>query len=103
MFPSHDPEITESITIAHEEPKSYHYTNENNMLNKIVTGMSAKEFKLQHDIPTNVTSIRPYLTEAQREQLEYLQKIDCGLVLSIPDYEQRKQKLEWLFNKKYLA
>jgi hypothetical protein len=27
--------------------------------------------------------------------LETLQKVDIGLLLSVPDYEQRKRYLEW--------
>jgi Rha family phage regulatory protein len=96
-----NPLLTENITLLHELPRPYHYTNEHNMLNKIVTGMSAKEYKLKHGIPLDVPSIRPYLTNAEREQLEIMQRVDTGFLLSVPDYHERKQKLEWYYMKKF--
>ena len=38
-------EFTNAIMNAHEEPKHYHFSNEINMINKIVLGVTAKEFK----------------------------------------------------------
>ncbi|MFW3587730.1 Rha family transcriptional regulator [Vagococcus fluvialis] len=84
------PILTDNITLIHENPRPHHYSNEANMLNKIVTGMSAKEYKLKNGIPLDVSSIRPYLTNQEREQLDILQRIDTGLLLSVPDYHERK-------------
>ena len=95
------PLLTENITLLHDNPKPHHYSNEANMLNKIVTGMTAKEYKLKHDIPKEESSIRPFLTDKDREQLDILQRIDTGLLLSVPDYHERKQKLEWYYMKKF--
>ena len=95
------PLLTENITLLHEIPKPHHYSNEANMLNKIVTGMTAKEYKLKHGIPKEESSIRPFLTDKEREQLDILQRIDTGLLLSVPDYHERKQKLEWYYMKKF--
>ncbi|GAA2911926.1 Rha family transcriptional regulator [Enterococcus pseudoavium] len=95
------PILTDNITLIHENPRPHHYSNEANMLNKIVTGMSAKEYKLKNGIPLDVSSIRPYLTNQEREQLDILQRIDTGLLLSVPDYHERKQKLEWYYMKKF--
>lgn len=95
------PLLTENITLLHENPKPHHYSNEANMLNKIVTGMTAKEYKLKHDIPKEESSIRPFLTDEERKQLDILQRIDTGLLLSVPDYHERKQKLEWYYMKKF--
>ena len=95
------PLLTENITLLHEIPKPHHYSNEANMLNKIVTGMTAKEYKLKHGIPKEESSIRPFLTDEEREQLDVLQRIDTGLLLSVPDYHERKQKLEWYYMKKF--
>lgn len=93
------PLLTDNITLLHENPRPHHYSNEANMLNKIVTGMSAKEYKLKNGIPLEKSSIRPFLTDKEREQLDILQRIDTGLLLSIPDYQERKQKLEWYYMK----
>lgn len=60
------PLLTDNITLLHENPRPHHYSNEANMLNKIVTGMSAKEYKLKNGIPLEKSSIRPFLTDKER-------------------------------------
>ena len=64
------------------------------MLNRIVVGMTAKQFRAVNGIEKS-KSIRPYLSEGQISMLEVLQKVDVGLLVSVPDYEQRKRYLEW--------
>lgn len=88
------PMLTEAILVAHDEPKPYHFSNEVDMLNRIITGHSAKEFRQMHGIEKG-KSIRPYLTPEQIELVDILQKIDMGLLISTPDYQQRKRYLEW--------
>lgn len=88
------PLLTENIKLLHESPKPYHFSNECDMINRIVTGMSAKQFRVAHDIPKG-ESIRPFLTDEQINQLEVLQKVDVGLLVAVPDFEQRKRHLEW--------
>ena len=95
------PLLTDNITLMHENPRAYHYSNEANMLNKLVTGMTAKEYKVANGIDEKESSIRPFLTPKEREMLDYLQKIDAGLVIAIPDYQERKRKLEWYKAKKF--
>lgn len=88
------PLLTENIKLLHESPKPYHFSNECDMINRIVTGMSAKQFRVAHDIPKG-ESIRPFLSDEQINQLEVLQKVDVGLLVAVPDFEQRKRHLEW--------
>ena len=88
------PLLTENVKLLHENPKPYHFSNEWDMINRIVLGMSAKQFRTIHNIEKG-TSIRPYLTEQQIEWIEQLQKVDVGLLVSVPDLEQRKRYLEW--------
>ncbi|SDJ63679.1 Rha family transcriptional regulator [Alkalibacterium thalassium] len=88
------PLLTENIKLLHEKPKPYHFSNECDMINRIVTGMSAKQIRQKYGLEKG-TSIRPYLTDDQVKMLETLQKVDIGLLLSVPDYEQRKRYLEW--------
>ena len=35
------------------------------------------------------------LTDEQIKMIDTLQKVDIGLLVSVPDYEQRKRYLEW--------
>ncbi len=88
------PLLTENIKLLHENPKPYHFSNECDMINRIVTGMSAKQFRQAHGLEKG-TSIRPYLTDEQVKMMETLQKVDIGLLVAVPDYEQRKRYLEW--------
>lgn len=92
------PLLTENIKLLHENPKPYHFSNECDMLNRIVTGMSAKQFREKHGIAKG-ESIRPFLTEEQIEMLDKLQKADVGLLIAVPEYEQRKRQLEWYYIK----
>lgn len=92
------PLLTENIKLIHDNPKPYHFSNECDMINRIVTGMSAKQLREKHGIVKG-ESIRPFLTSEQIEKLEILQKVDIGLLISVPDYNQRKKQLEWYYSK----
>ena len=92
------PEFTQAIMQAHEEPKHHHFSNELDLINRIVLGMSARQFKEAHDIE-KISSIRPYLTPEQAEAVKTLQRIDIGLILAIPDFQQRKKLLTDCFEK----
>jgi len=89
------PLLTANIKLLHDKPKPYHFSNECDMLNRIVTGMSAKQFKLANNLPKETKSIRPYLTDEQVKMLDILQKVDVGLLVAVSEYEQRKRYLEW--------
>ena len=87
------PLLTEQIRFIHKNPKPYHYSNECDMINIIVIGMTAKKFRELNNIPKG-ESIRPYLTEEQLNSLEKLQIIDVGLMVVEPDLKKRKLILE---------
>ncbi|NCC16752.1 MAG: transcriptional regulator [Clostridia bacterium] len=89
------PLLTANIKLLHDKPKPYHFSNECDMLNRIVTGMSAKQFKLANNLPKETKSIRSYLTDEQVKMLDILQKVDVGLLVAVSEYEQRKRYLEW--------
>lgn len=88
------PLLTANIKLLHDNPKPYHFSNECDMLNRIVLGMTAKQFRLANGIEKG-KSIRPYLTKEQIDMLETLQKVDVGLLVAFPNYEDRKRHLEW--------
>jgi Rha family phage regulatory protein len=92
------PELTQAILEAHETPMPYHFSNEFDMINRIVLGMSAKQYKEAHRLGA-VPSIRPYLTAGELWCIARLQKTDIGLVLTEPDYNKRKRVLEWYFGR----
>lgn len=92
------PLLTDNIKLLHENPRPYHFSNECDMLNRLVLGKTAKQFRQEHGLD-KCDSIRPYLTAEQIELLDILQKVDIGLLVSVPDFEQRKRHLEWYLHK----
>lgn len=96
------PAFTNAIMDSHTEPKHYHYSNEIDMINRIVIGMSASRFKESIGIDKKTPSIRPYLTLEQIQRIEELQRVDIGLIVAGLEFEIRKQTLANYLNKKYL-
>ncbi|SKB01317.1 phage regulatory protein, rha family [Caloramator quimbayensis] len=92
------PEFTDAVMQLYEEPKHYHFSNEINMINRIVLGMDAKKFKEVNGLG-DVPSIRPYLSPKQLEYIKILQRVDIGLCVAIKDFQQRKSILQDYFNR----
>lgn len=92
------PEFTDAVMQLYEEPKHYHFSNEINMINRIVLGMDAKKFKEVNGLG-DVPSIRPYLSPKQLEYIKILQRVDIGLCVAIKDFHQRKNILQDYFNR----
>ena len=90
--------ITKALTLHYGEPKAYHFSNEYNMLNKLVLGMTAKEYRKTHNIPSG-KSIRPYLTSDEIKHLEMLEIVDMGLIAVNLSFSERKEKLTVFMNK----
>lgn len=87
------PLLTENIKLLHEQPRPYHFSNECDMLNRIVLGMTAKQYRQRNCIPDG-ESIRPYLAQEQIAMLEMLQRVDVGLLVAVQDFGERKRMLE---------
>ena len=95
------PALTDAIKDMHgDDTKPYHYSNEADMLNRIAIGCTAKQFREKNGIEKS-EPIRPHLDSEKSELLDYLQRVDVGLVYSMPDFQMRKQKLEWCADKWY--
>jgi hypothetical protein len=92
------PEFTDAIQAIHEVPKSYHYSNESDMINRIVLGMTAKQVREIHGIPKG-QSIRPCLTDDQIKWIRILQTMDITAMRFGMDYETRKAHLISYFQK----
>lgn len=88
------PLLTENIKLLHENPRPYHFSNECDMINRLVVGMTAKQFRQKYGLKKG-ESIRPYLKDEQIKLMNTLQKVDIGLMVSEPNYEARKRHLEW--------
>lgn len=88
--------FTQAIMDAHEEPQSYHYSNEYDMINRLVLGCTAKQFREQHGLE-KVSSIRPYLTQRQAKVIRKLQCEDIRLLYKEVGYQERKRQLTALY------
>lgn len=91
------PQLTDNIKLMHEEPKPYHYSNEIDMINRIVLGMNTKKFKEINNIK-KTESIRNYLSREEMQYIEKLQRVDVGMVIAISDFQERKKALTNYYN-----
>lgn len=96
------PAFTDAVMNAHEEPKFYHFATEVNMINRIVLGMSAKQFRELHGLEKGV-SIRPYLSDAEAEAVLALQRADIGLLEVVPEFDRRREVLAGMYTRRMLA
>jgi Rha family phage regulatory protein len=90
------PELTAMIHKVNENPNQFHYSNEADMINKIVLGMKSKEFKIKHDIRKG-ESPRDYMQPWEIEGIKKLQQADVALVATIPKLAERKRILSEYF------
>jgi KilA-N domain len=68
--------MTNAIQAAHADPKFYHFTNECDLINRLVTGMSAKKFKQIYSID----NVRDGLTAAESQLMTKLQAQNTSLI-----------------------
>jgi len=92
------PAFTDAIMDANEEPKHYHFSNEINMIYRIVLGMDAKKFREANGIEKGAV-IKPYLSLSQIKAIEAIQRVDIGIIIAIPDFQERKNALSQYYSK----
>ena len=81
--------LTNAIQSAHAEPKFYHFSTECDLINRLVTGMTAKQLKQAR----GVDDVRDALTAAESQLMDKLQKQDTSLIELGFSYEDRKRLL----------
>lgn len=71
------------------------YSIEFSLLNTVILGMSATQYRQKHSISSN-EQIRNYFSEDQLDDVERLERYDAQLIISqeIYSYEERKQILQ---------
>ena len=92
--------IEDRYTRRGTKPATYNFSNEFNMINKIVLGETAKKFKESHGLDPNAM-LRDYLSAIEIKAVLDLQatsRVLCDLDFN---YDQRKEKLTKLFEQKY--
>lgn len=89
--------MTDLIKEAHDPIKSWHYSNEADMINKIVLGMKAKQYKELN----NIENVRDNLCAQELLAIKRLQVANTGMLDMGEEYDIRKEKLEKLYKKKF--
>lgn len=89
------PELTDAIQLSKENPKAYHFSNENFMLYDIILGQSSRKLKKE----IGIENFRDVMNDGQIARLQRLQRHDVALIELNFSYEERKNELT-KFNKK---
>ena len=91
--------LTNAIMGAHKALKPYHFSNECDLINRLVTGLTAKQFRLAYD----VDNVRDALTFEQLQLMDRLQAQDTSLIELGFGYDERKELLTKQVHKRQLA
>lgn len=83
-----------------KETAAHHYSNEFDMINRIVLGMPAKQYKMEHGLPENA-NLRDTLTNAELAAIADLEDVNRVLIDLGFDFQQRKNKLSLQFHRKH--
>ena len=84
-----------------KETKAHHYSNEADLINRIVTGYPAKKYKAVHEMPES--SLRDLLTPIQKQAMLSLQKANTVYLEEGLSFDERKERLNTLFNRRWNA
>lgn len=80
-----------------KETQWHHYATEFDMINRIVLGVTAKKFRINHGLGEK-TLIRDYMPAHQVESIRRLQQYNATMMELGFSYEERKAKLEQKHN-----
>lgn len=95
--------MTDAVKKLHgDNHKHYHYSNESDMINRIVLGMTSAKFKDHHDIGKS-DSVRDYMTELQMKAVIDMQRANTVFIAMGNEFQDRKKMLTELFNKTFLS
>lgn len=83
-----------------KEAEHYHFSNEANMINRIVLGTTSAKFRKENDIG-KTEAIRDYLTAEQIRATTELQRADTVFINMGWDYDKRKVELTSMFERNH--
>ncbi|QHJ84558.1 MAG: hypothetical protein [Caudoviricetes sp.] len=92
--------MTNAIALDHVEPKPYHFSNEADMINRIILGTTSSKFRKDNDI-SEKEAIRDYMTTNQLDAFLSLQRANTVYIEDGLNYQERKIKLQSLFDRKH--
>lgn len=74
----------------------YHFSNEYDLINRVVLGCSSKQYRERHGLPKGAP-IRDHLTPGEVATIAHLQAVDTGLIEAGLSFEQRKRRLSRIY------
>lgn len=96
--------MTNAIKISKEaegkEAEHYHFSNEANLINRIVLGATSAKFRKENEIG-KAEAIRDYLTAEQIRAITELQRADTVFINMGWDFEKRKSELNRMFERNH--
>ncbi|MBS3831967.1 Rha family transcriptional regulator [Proteus mirabilis] len=96
--------MTDAVKKSREEQgktiSPHHFSNEADLINRIVLGMTSAKFRVHNEIGKK-EPIRDYLTPEQIHCVTELQRANTVFISMGWDFEQRKDELTKLFNKNH--
>lgn len=84
-----------------KETKHFHYSNEADMLNRIILGKTSKQYREYHGLLEG-KSVRDTLTVTELAAFADLERANKTFLDMGYSFEERKEKLSHLFNRKHL-
>jgi len=84
--------LCNAIHSVNPDANFYHFTNEADMINRIVIGCTAKAYRDEHGIDEN-ESLRKYLTDWEWKSIKSLQLADSAFIVMGYPYMKRKSEL----------
>lgn len=82
--------LQQARTKVGKETKAYHYSNELNMLNRLVLGVDAKHWAELHG---GSRAVRQHMNSHQLEQVAYLERSNTTLIDAGMPFHERKERL----------
>jgi anti-repressor protein len=83
-----------------KETKFFHYSNEADMINKIVLGMTSAQYKKHHSLESS-DLIRDFFTPVQLKATYTLQKHNSAFIEAGFEFDKRKELLTDICNRKF--
>lgn len=81
---------------AGKDLKPYHFSNEFDLINRVVLGCSSKQYRAAHGLASN-DPVRDTLTPVEIKAVEHMQRLNASLIDIGMPFDQRKARLHQVF------
>lgn len=81
---------------AGKDLKPYHFSNEFDLINRVVLGCSSKQYRAAHGLASN-DPLRDTLTLVEIKAVEHMQRLNASLIDIGMPFDQRKARLHQVF------